>query len=240
MKKPVIGILGNRMEADGNSCSRHVVNDTYVNAVVRAGGLPIMIPICDLEEDQDTYIEMCDGILAPGGGDFNPLLFHEDPHPLLGETSTRLDVFQLAMIRKATAKKLPMLGICRGAQAMNLAAGGTIYQDMSQKEGKLLMHQMTEQDTGEAIHMVKFEEGTRLYEMFGSEVPVNSFHHEAVREPGEGYRVAGRANDGIIEAIEGTGDVFAVGLQWHPEVMLKRSDRMMPIFQAFVKAAGEK
>lgn len=240
MKKPTVGILASRVATDGNGCGRHFVNDTYVSAIVKTGGLPFMIPVCDEEEDRDAYLAMCDGILAPGGHDVNPLFYSEEPHPLLGETSSRFDRFQLAMLQKAAEKKIPVLGICRGIQAMNVAAGGTLYQDVSlQRRDGILMHEMTEKDRGAVGHSVEIEEGSRLYGMFGGKLLVNSFHHQAVKALGDGFRVTARAKDGTVEAIEHEGDVFRVGVQWHLEVMFEANDGMRPLFRAFVEAAED-
>lgn len=241
MEKPVIGILASRFATEGNGCGRHFVNDTYVGSVVRTGGLPVMIPIVDSDEDQERLLAMCDGIMVPGGHDLNPLIYGEEPDRLLGEGSLRYDRYQIAMVKKAYLHQLPLLGICRGHQVLNVAAGGTLYQDVTrQKPEPVIQHAQVEKDRGEVSHYISISEGSRLYWLFGGHMAVNSFHHQAVKELGEGFAVTARASDGTVEAIEREGEPFCVGVQWHPEVMFEAGEAMRPLFQAFADAAAQR
>ena len=232
---PVIGLTGNFRDGD---CT---LAEGYYQSVLKAGGIPFIIPP---HEDADVLAETLaglDGILLTGGADINPLFLGEEPIKELHGINPRRDRQELLLTRLAADRQIPILGICRGIQTMNAAFGGALYQDIhSQMEGKRIKHDQ-DLDRTYASHTVSIEEGTVLYELFKTNtLAVNSFHHQAVMEPAPGFRVCARSTDGVIEAMESTEHKSMLGVQWHPECFILRGDEcMMPLFNWLVKEATE-
>lgn len=211
--------------------------ETYLIALENAGADPVILPVYDDEEAMKHYVDLCDGFVLPGGIDVNPLTYGEDPHPELQGNRLDFDECELRLIPLILASKKPLLGICRGCQILNVAFGGTLYQDIvSQHEGAQL-HSQRELTPGAISHRIKVEDGSVLAELYGSEMRVNSFHHQAVKDLGKGLKVTARAYDGIIEAYEAPEYPFVLGVQWHPE-QETNADRkaVLPIFKKFVDA----
>lgn len=234
---PMIGITTINQKSQVTGRNRSVVNFTYTNAVSKTGGLPLLIPAVTDEAMLDAYADSCDGFILSGGADVSPRCYGENPHPLLGETSLDLDRSHLALIRKIIARKKPFLAICRGHQVLNVACGGTLYQDNS-LHGENSMKHMQSALGEDSTHLVTLEKGTRLYDMFGEKIWTNSFHHQSIKVPGEGLKIAAHADDGIVEAVELTGYPFGFGIQWHPESMFEGDDAMRPLFEGLVRAAA--
>ena len=232
---PVIGLTGNFRDGD---CT---LAEGYYQSVLKAGGIPFIIPP---HEDADVLAETLaglDGILLTGGADINPLFLGEEPIKELHGINPRRDRQELLLTRLAADRQIPILGICRGIQTMNAAFGGALYQDIhSQMEGKRIKHDQ-DLDRTYASHTVSIEEGTMLHELFKTNtLAVNSFHHQAVMEPAPGFRVCARSTDGVIEAMESTEHKSMLGVQWHPECFILRGDEcMMPLFKWLVKEATE-
>ena len=232
---PVIGLTGNFRDGD---CT---LAEGYYQSVLKAGGIPFIIPP---HEDADVLTETLaglDGILLTGGADINPLFLGEEPIKELHGINPRRDRQELLLTRLAADRQIPILGICRGIQTMNAAFGGALYQDIhSQMEGKRIKHDQ-DLDRTYASHTVSIEEGTVLHELFKTNtLAVNSFHHQAVMEPAPGFRVCTRSTDGVIEAMESTEHKSMLGVQWHPECFILRGDEcMMPLFNWLVKEATE-
>ena len=232
---PVIGLTGNFRDGD---CT---LAEGYYQSVLKAGGIPFIIPP---HEDADVLAETLaglDGILLTGGADINPLFLGEEPIKELHGINPRRDRQELLLTRLAADRQIPILGICRGIQTMNAAFGGALYQDIhSQMEGKRIKHDQ-DLDRTYASHTVSIEEGTMLHELFKTgTLAVNSFHHQAVMEPAPGFRVCARSTDGVIEAMESTEHKSMLGVQWHPECFILRGDEcMMPLFKWLVKEATE-
>ncbi|MBQ8361820.1 MAG: membrane dipeptidase [Bacteroidaceae bacterium] len=233
--RPVIGITGNFSE--GN-CT---VADGYVRSVLAAGGVPLIIPPYDNEEMLLNTLHRIDGLLLTGGGDINPLFWGEEPVRELGGINFRRDRQELLMVRLAANRQIPVLGICRGIQVMMAALGGVLYQDIySQSPGCCIKHSQ-ELERSCPSHTVSVEEGTLLNQIFSGEKKlfVNSFHHQAVKEPAPGFRVSASAVDGIIEAVESTEYKQMIGVQWHPECMILSGDEsMLPLFEWLVDEAA--
>ena len=255
MAHPIIGITGNFGD---KGCE---LAQGYYQSVLKAGGTPIVIPPHNDKEALLTLLDKLDGIVFSGGGDINPLLLGEEPIPQLHSVCPERDEPELFLVREAFHRQIPMLGICRGIQVMAAALGGKVWQDISlsptlsqgegdnspllgRGRGRLLKHS---QDMPRycASHSVRFAEGSLLHDIFGCDtLAVNSFHHQAVSEPGPHLRVSAMSPDGIIEAVESTEHKALLGVQWHPECFILNSDEtMMPIFrwlideaQVFVKA----
>lgn len=234
--RPLIGVLAHAPRTQELFASQ-TCPETYLLALQNAGADPILLPACAGEEAMRRYVDLCDGFVLPGGIDVNPLTYGEDPHPQLHGNRLDFDAYELRLIRFILESKKPLLGICRGAQILNVAFGGTLYQDIvSQHEGAQL-HDQTELTPGAASHRIRVEEGSVLAELYGTQMRVNSFHHQAVKDPGEGLRVTARAYDGIIEAYEATAYPFVLGVQWHPEQEINADRKaVLPIFRKFVDA----
>ncbi|RKO66044.1 gamma-glutamyl-gamma-aminobutyrate hydrolase family protein [Desulfofundulus salinus] len=232
---PVIGITC----AWDEEKTRFFLSRFYTGAVEAAGGLPLLLPYTKREAGLNTWPELLDGLILSGGGDVDPVHFGEEPLPGCGEISPERDDFELSLARRALSLGLPVLGICRGAQVLNIAAGGDIYQDIVAQVPGCLKHQQRAPRWC-ATHGIMVEENTCLADIFGAGVMrVNSFHHQAVRRPAPGFIVSARSVDGIIEAIESTARGFALGVQWHPETMWERDGRFLGLFAALVDAGRE-
>lgn len=236
--KPIIGITSS-IELGRDEYAIEIAD---TEAVLQAGGLPLMLPHLVEEQDIDQLVDQLDGLFAAGGYDIDPTLFGEEPHPNLGVIIPSRDQFELMLIRKMLNANKPILAICRGAQILNIAAGGDMYQDLpAQFESTLLQHQQ-KAPKFHGSHFVEVEKETLLHQLTGKEqLKVNSRHHQANRSVPSPLIVSGIANDGVIEAIESTEHRFVLGLQWHPENMARAADTSsLQIFDGFVKACGEK
>ena len=230
--KPIIGIT-----PDVDFDDKHFLRNTYVQAIIRAGGLPFIIPV-GIEEDVKQVVGMLDGLLLSGGNDINPMLFNEEPHTHLGEVSPSRDSCELELAREMLAADKPILGICRGLQILNVAVGGTVYQDLHQQnEGPLLQHAQKAPNT-HASHFVQLTKGSMLEEIAGSErIQVNSYHHQSLKDVPPVFNVSGVASDGIVEAIERVDKQFVLGVQWHPELLATKGDAVsLGIFERFIGA----
>lgn len=230
--EPLIGIL-----VCAISGRRQFVTDDYIKAVRLSGGIPFLIPALFHRAAIQPYLDVCDAFLLPGGGDFTPFVFDEAPLVEIGTTNLAFDMFQIHFTEEILKRKKPVLGICRGMQLLNAAAGGTIYQDVSLQPEPAFLHMQTSQNRSDICHKVQIEEDSILHEIFGDNVFTNSFHHQSIHLPGGNIRVCGYSDDGTIEAIEIKGLPFVVGVQWHPEAMFSTSDSMRALFSAFIKSA---
>ncbi len=237
--RPVIGIPTDSIVYDG--MLRHWLRDTYVSAVLEAGGAPLLIPCTGDEAATYAIYRTLDGLLLSGGGDLNPAYFNE------GIAGTEADGIQphrdsteLMLARWALADDLPMLGICRGHQVINVAAGGSLYQDIpSYVPQSELDHRGSTHthDRSVLAHSVSFEAGCKLSAIFGtSEIQVNSLHHQSVNVVGKGLRSVGTSPDGLNEALEGLNNNWLVTVQWHPEELWRKHSEAARLFQAFVEA----
>ena len=226
--QPVIGITGNFSE--GN-CA---VADGYIRSVLAAGGTPLIIPPYEEKEALLSTLDRIDGLLLTGGGDINPLFLGEEPVKQLGGINHRRDRQELLMTRLAANRQIPILGICRGIQIMTVALGGTLYQDIHSQHPTPCIKHDQQLDRSYPSHTVEVEQGSLLGRIFDGEerLNVNSFHHQAVKEPAPGFKVCARATDGIIEAVESTEYKSMLGVQWHPECMILCGDEsMLPLFR---------
>jgi len=216
---------------------------TYVEAVEAAGGAVWILPNAE-PEAANSYAEVLDGLLLTGGDDPHPHLFGEEPHPHIERVDERRDRFEIALLHAAARRDLPVLGVCRGAQLMNLARGGDIYQDIASQTGSRLRHAQTRIDDG-PWHGVELTAGSRLASILGvTTLATNSFHHQAVRRVGEGLVACARTPlDGLIEAVEDPRREFFIGVQWHPELAALRGDpggkALFAAFLAGARAARE-
>ncbi|WP_417897637.1 gamma-glutamyl-gamma-aminobutyrate hydrolase family protein [Bacillus haimaensis] len=231
-KKPIIGITSH-VELD----YRHSLSNDYVQSIIQAGGIPVILPI-GVDSDVVQLVDKIDGLVLAGGGDIDPMLFGEEPHPNLGMISPGRDSFELAIIEKMLAANKPILAICRGIQILNIAIGGDMYQDIySQKDEPLLQHSQ-KATRSHLSHYVMATENSLLAEIAGqAKFKVNSYHHQAVRHVPKPFIVSAHSSDGIIEAIESVEHSFVLGVQWHPEPLAVHGDSISKnIFNRFVQS----
>lgn len=214
-------------------------NASYVEAIGAAGGAPILIPLISDEEKLRAIYVKLDGLLLAGGGDVDPSYYGEERHPACSKVDPLRDWVELTLARWALAEGLPILAICRGIQVLNVAAGGTLYQDLpSQRPSEIDHTYHPERPLTELVHSVEVEPGSRLAGIVGEGcLAVNSGHHQAVKDVAPGFKVAARAPDGVVEAIESEAHPFALGVQWHPEELVKDASHMQRMFEDFVSAA---
>jgi len=235
--KPIIGVTG-YYHPYSREVSGVFVGEDYTEGVSRAGGIPVVIPFLESEEDVKAMASRLDGLLLSGGFDMDPQMFGEQPIPGMGEVTPERDWLESILFKEMHAAGKPIFGICRGMQIMNIMMGGNVYQDLpSQKEGELLQHSQRA-PRWYGAHTVTVTEGTLLHAVFGTtRIRTNSFHHQAVRDVPDSLLVSAVADDGVIEAIEAKEGPFLVGVQWHPENMWRREPRVLKLFEAFVDAA---
>jgi putative glutamine amidotransferase len=210
----------------------------YPRAVDAAGAIPVVVPPM-AASDLDGLIARLDGLLLAGGPDLHPSLYGAEPHDCLGPTEPPLDEFELELVRRADRAGLPMLAICRGLQALNVARGGTLLQHLPEDVGGEIRHRQSEPGRI-ATHAVRVEPGSAVAEALGdaTQLDVNSFHHQAIRDPGDGLRVVACAPDGVVEAVEATDRPFVLGVQWHAESLTAREDHQR-LFRSFVAAVAD-
>ncbi len=243
-KKPLIGITCNFDTKDTigivsdmgvKEQKWHFLADNYVNALEFVGGIPVMLPICKKFETVATLLGSLDGVLISGGNDVSPECYGEKPVEECGTTVTDRDEQDIAIMQYVASKtEMPLLGICRGLQVMNVALGGSLYQDLC-KEG-FRQHSREDSPMNKPVHTVRLERGTRLFNIYGQEVlQVNSYHHSAVKNLAPECVVAGKSEEGVVEAIERRGNRFFLAVQWHPEMMYDDT-KQQELFKAFVEA----
>ncbi|MCC7138157.1 MAG: gamma-glutamyl-gamma-aminobutyrate hydrolase family protein [Planctomycetes bacterium] len=230
--KPRIGVACSTMdEVEGRGVRRLHVPEPYVARVEEAGGLPLLLPVSSPSSVAE-YLSLVDAVLLVGGDDVDPALYGAPRHPELGPVDRRRDEFEIALVRAVVRGQVPTLGVCRGLQVMNVAMGGTLVQHIpaevpgAQVHGGLM----------DEVHPIDVVPGSRLATLVGAaRADVNSHHHQAIARLAPGLVVSARADDGVIEAVEGPGPGFLVGVQWHPERM-PASRVTAALFRAFLDA----
>ena len=215
---------------------RQFVGDAYIQAVKSVGGLPIVLPLIKSKTVIQEYIELCDGFLFCGGGDITPLLFGQEPATNVGKTDITLDLFQIRLMKAVLEAGKPVLAICRGMQVLNVACGGTIYQDINLVDFETINHMQNSISRRDISHKVIFEPESKVHKILGSFAYTNSFHHQSIDRIGKGLAVSGFTGDAIVEAIEMPSHTFVLGVQWHPESMLDCSN-MKQLFYALIRYA---
>ena len=230
----MIGITGNY---SNETCT---LAEGYYQSVLKAGGIPFILPPFFETHLLGELLDRLDGIIFSGGGDINPLLLGEEPIKELHSITPERDQQELLLARLAYDRQIPMLGICKGIQVINAALGGTNYQDIyTQMEGVHIKHSQ-DQDRRYPSHQVNITKGSILEKLFGAELAVNSFHHQACKEPAPALKVTALGCDGVIEAVESNEFKSIMGVQWHPETFILRNNReMLPIFEWIVQESAE-
>ena len=218
--KPIIGIpCAMQQPQDELGAGASSVPQSYLNALEAVEAAPLLIPITGQESTLQALYQHLDGLLLAGGVDLDPAHFDEPPHPKLGKVDAQRDWVELTLTRWALADKMPLLGICRGIQTLNVACGGTLWQDISAQVPDAIPHTYYPGHPYNLLaHSVQVEPGSRLAEALGApQVQVNSLHHQAVKEVGAGLHVSARAPDGLVEGLEGNEKAWVAAVQWHPE-----------------------
>lgn len=233
--KPIIGISSTWGE--GNSVSAPL---TYVEAVIRAGGVPMVIPLLHDTTLLVAILERVDGVIMTGGEDIDPLKWYgEEPLPALGAIVPERDSFDITLIRMAVGRNIPLLGICRGMQLLNVAFGGSLIQDIpSQVKGSNIKHSQRA-PSYYGTHTISITKGSLLAKKIGKEsAVVNSFHHQAVKNVAPGFFVTAIAPDGVVEAIEKRGSDRVFGVQFHPEAITAKGDEtFIGLFKHLIEEA---
>ncbi len=212
----------------------------YAEAVMRAGGLPLILPYAEEQSCIDSYLDRISGLLVTGGAfDVSPALYGETARAGLGELKEGRTAFEAALVRGALQRSVPLLGICGGMQLLNVVAGGTLIQDIAREVPHASPHEQTH-DRSRPQHPVDVKEGTVLAELLGKgQLMVNSTHHQAVGKPGKEVVVSALSADGIIEAIELRSHPFALGVQWHPELLIHSIPLHLGLYRGLVHRARE-
>ena len=235
MTTPLIGITTYRATNNaGNPIL--ALGENYVKSVAQAGGIPVLLPL-ELPEDQlDSLLSRLDGALFSGGGDIDPALYGMESAPEVKGVSPERDRTEIRMLKAAVSRGLPFLGICRGLQVINVALGGTLYTDIAAQRPNALKHDYyPDYPRDLRPHTVTIQPGSRLHATLGlTETPVNSLHHQGIRDLAEPLRPVAFAPDGLVEGIELPDHPFGLGVQWHPEWLTARA-----LFRAFVEAAAQ-
>jgi len=245
--KPLIGVTTSEVRtaeqvdqtAQGEPPRREMaLGLTYLRAIEAAGGLPVVIPPLELDA-VDPLLDRFGGVCLSGGPDLDPSAYHTRRHPALGPVEPELDRFELELARRADARGLPILAICRGQQALNVARGGTLHQHLPDRPHTTIDHRQRAPAI-KPTHGIETVRGSRLASLLGRrDARVNSFHHQAVDRLGTGLRAVAWSPDGVIEGVEAPGRDFVVGVQWHAETLVHRRDNAA-LFQGLVQAAARR
>ena len=236
--KPLIGITTNQSQ-NAYGQPTIMLMQSYVNAVIQAGGVPVLIPSLIAEDGWDVLYPRLDGILFSGGGDIGLEHFPGEPHPRIDGVDLARDSIELNLVHAAALDGKPFLGICRGCQVVNVALGGTLYTHIPDQLPNALDHDYPGNKRTILVHDVKIEEATHIAEIYGEPIiQVNSLHHQGLKEIGPALRVAGYSPDGLVEAIELPDHPFGLAVQWHPE-WLTDQEPTRNLFRKFVEVAGK-
>jgi putative glutamine amidotransferase len=238
-RRPVVGVTSIPKEAmSGFGPNPHeTVPEFYLRMLAQAGAAPIVLPVHAGWSDEVRSV--LDAVVLTGGGDVDPTAYGQEPAPTVYGVDSSRDEVEFRLVRWAVDGGIPLLAVCRGVQAMNVALGGTLVQDIATEVPGALDHVRTDHHEG-PVHAVRIESDSLLADLLGSDAAeVNSMHHQAVESAGENVRVVATAPDGVVEGIEVRGAGFALGVQWHPEC-LGREDPSFGIFEGLVRAAASR
>lgn len=242
-QRPIIGVsaMNDRSEYGG---ALMAVRPTYLRAIEAAGGIPLLIHLTDDLRVVRSLYDLCDAILLPGGGDVDPALYGEEPHPELGEVDPQRDRVEIQLARWTREDRKPLLGICRGLQVINVAFGGSLYQDIPSQIEDSLDHRANTRTREWSVltHRVHLDPSSWLAEQLSAdEMMGNTMHHQAAKAIAPGLRAVGHAPDGVVEALESTGEQLVVAVQCHPEHLWHTSEpRWRRMFEGFIAACHDR
>lgn len=212
----------------------------FPNGIVKGGGIPLNITVINKEDYIEKIVDKCDGLLFSGGPDISPSLYGANPDSRCGTIVPTRDEFELKLLDKAIECAKPILGICRGFQLINIYYKGTLKQHIDNHKDELKNHALTKFPRWYKAHKIEVENGSHIKKAYNeNELMVNSLHHQAIEEVGNGLTITARASDGIIEGIEDSEKNFLVGLQWHPEMMYFKYEEQLKIFEYFINKVKE-
>jgi putative glutamine amidotransferase len=240
--RPVIGITPApaRYDAPHGSFVRYATTRDYADAVLATGGLPLILPY--VREGLDEIVGLVDGLILSGGADIHPARYGDrDIHPATYEINDERDDFEIGLVELALEADKPLLGICRGVQVLNVALGGTLYQDIPEQLGRAVLHRQQEAQipASDAGHIVTVASGSALETAIGEDaLPVNSFHHQGVRDLAPSLEATAFSADGLIEAVQHRDNPAVLGVQWHPELMFAKHERQLALFRHLVRLAA--
>jgi putative glutamine amidotransferase len=236
--QPLIGVTSDYHEGgDIFKGPAYFIGENYISAVREAGGIPVILPYSPDTKVIEKLAERIDGLLITGGNfDINPVLYGEDPIDEIGELNNKRTTFEMEIARIALRTDMSVLGICGGEQLLNVAGGGSLYQDIETQVKGASSHQQ-KIPKSETHHSVIIEPDTKLHSILECEtIEVNSTHHQSIKEVGKGFVPNAKAHDGIVEGIESDSHRFILGVQWHPESLYQKEKRFKSLFEAFVKS----
>ena len=244
--KPIIGITTKHDQDERYATGLHIsatnvdytaVASDYIRAVEAAGGIPVMLPIVDDVEEYAEFARTLDGIIFTGGSDVGPEWYGEHPTYELGSVKPMRDAFEIRLAKELIEDSdIPILGICRGLQVVNVAMGGTLYQDLRTQRPESFRHDDITYPKWAAVHKVTIDPTSDVYAAYQTEeIEVNSYHHQAIKDLAEGLVVTMTAPDGLIEGVQGETRQNLTAVQWHPEMMVDRKPNYLSIFKWFVK-----
>ena len=241
-KRPIIGVSSRKIYYTHNDrpYPRYGVSMHYMQAVEAAGGAPLMLPLTQSADVLNQILDVCDGLLLTGGFDVDPSWFGEEPHAKIEQINPLRDHTEMILTKDALQRDMPIFGICRGMQVLNVAAGGSLVQDIPAQMGEnTLLHfqKLTEEYPS---HSIMVEPGSWLHHLTGEDkVRVNSYHHQCVKDMADGFKVTAYAPDGVPEAMSSEAHTFVHAVQWHPELTYSNLDFNLAVFRSHVEAAGQ-
>lgn len=244
VRRPNIGItpdFAERATADGTTKSAYYdLKASYADAVIRAGGLPFVLPYSDDRSVIEAYLERVSAIIVTGGAfDIPPEAYGDTAREGCGPLKPGRTAFETILMQEALKRNMPVLGVCGGMQLLNVVMGGTLHQDIGREITNSREHEQ-KHDRTQPAHPIDVKEGTLLAEHLGrGQIMVNSTHHQAVKTPGEKVTVSAVSPDGVVEAIEGQGYSFVVGVQWHPELLIQTLPLHLGLYRGLVHKARE-
>ena len=229
--RPIIGISGQYNTED----HQHSIRDTYFDSIMRAGGIPVLLPRVTNADIAKDLLAHLDGLLLAGGGDVNPSRFGEETLPTCGKIEEVRDISELILIDEALKSEMPIFGICRGVQVLAVALGATLFQDIESQLGIPASEHKQEKPYDNPHHVVRFKEGSLLERITGTSVmPTNSMHHQSIKDAGDKLKIEGITMDGIIEAVSMVGRENVFGVQFHPEFLAHYSDWASRLFDYYI------
>ena len=236
MSKPIIGISLHRDVVSGRTIQG--VGEFYIRAILRSGGVPVLLPVNTQQDDLDLLFSKLNGLVMTGGPDFSPMFYGSSMHPNVKGIDVQRDESDVRLVRNAIERKLPLLGICRGIQAINLAFGGTLYTEVNQQHPDAIHHTCYPDLPKDFLsHQVEIVNGSQMEGIFKKHrFEVNSLHHQGIKDLGTGLAAEALAPDGLVEGVSLPDHTFGIGVQWHPELLEDNVESRL-LFDAFVEAA---